>query len=230
MIASLGPIILNLALAWLAGSLVGLERTYNGRVAGFRTHGLVSLAAGVAVSIAYLPRLAPGSFPAGVALLDPSRIVQGVVTGVGFIGAGVIFKEGVTVQGLTTAASIWATAAIGLAFGLGLWAPAAAGTIVVLVILVVERQVEALIPSRALGLATLSFEAEKAPDEVELNRILGYPRTRLENFSYSLTQDGKVIEYRADLNAPRLGGFPEVMRRLSSLPGLIELDLERISK
>ncbi len=172
----------------------------------------------------------PGSFAPGAAMLDPSRVAQGVMTGVGFIGAGVIFKEGATVQGLTTAASIWATAAIGLVFGLGLWAPAAAGTAVVLIVLVIERRLEPLVPSRSLGLATLRFEADKAPDEVELNRILGYPKTCLENFSYSLTQQGKVIEYRADLNAPRLGGFPEVMRRLSSLPGLIELDLERISK
>lgn len=230
MAPDLGQIVLNLVLAWVAGSLIGLERTYNGRVAGFRTHGLVSLAAAVAMCLAYLPLLVPGSFPPGTVLLDPSRVSQGVMTGVGFIGAGVIFKEGVTVQGLTTAASIWATAAIGQAFGMGLWAPAAAGAVLVLVILVVQRKIEGLVPSRVLGLATLRFQADKAPDEAELNRVLGYPKNFLENFSYSLDDGGRVIEYRADLNAPRAGGFSDVLHRLKAVPGLVALDLERISK
>ncbi|HEY7852245.1 MAG TPA: MgtC/SapB family protein [Caulobacteraceae bacterium] len=227
---TLGELIANLAFAWAAGSLIGLERTYNGRVAGFRTHGLVSLAAAVAMSIAYLPLLRPGSFPPGTVLLDPSRVSQGVMTGVGFIGAGVIFKEGVTVQGLTTAASIWTTAAIGQTFGMGLWAPAAAGTVLVLVILVVQRKIEGMVPSRALGLATLRFEADKAPGEAGLNKLLGYPTNSLENFSYSLAEGGRVVEYRADLNAPRQGGFADVLQRLKSTPGLIAIDLERISK
>ena len=227
---NLGELVINLALAWGAGSLIGLERTYNGRVAGFRTHALVSLAAAVAMTLAYLPMLRPGAFPPGPVLLDPSRIAQGVLTGVGFIGAGVIFKEGVTVQGLTTAACIWATAAIGQLFGMGLWAPGAAATAIVLVILVVQRQIEALVPSRALGLATLRFEADMAPDEAELNALLGDPKIFLENFSYALCEGGRTIEYRADLNAPRRAGFGRAARRLREAPGLIEFNLDRISK
>ena len=227
---TLGEVIGNLALAWAAGSLIGLERTYNGRVAGFRTHALVSLAAAVAMTLAYLPVLRAGSFPAGTVLLDPSRVAQGVMTGVGFIGAGVIFKEGVTVQGLTTAASVWTTAAIGQLFGMGLWAPAAAATIIVLIILIVQRRIEGLVPSRALGLATLRFEADKAPSEAQLNALLGDPKVSLQNFSYAVCEGGKVIEYRADLNAPRKEGFGDVAHRLRGAPGLIALNLDRISK
>ncbi len=226
----LGEVIGNLALAWGAGSLIGLERTYNGRVAGFRTHALVSLAAAVAMTLAYLPVLRAGGFPPGTVLLDPSRVSQGVMTGVGFIGAGVIFKEGVTVQGLTTAASVWTTAAIGQLFGVGLWVPAGFATIVVLVILVVQRRIEGRVPSRVLGLATLRFEADKAPSEAELNTLLGDPKISLENFSYAVSEGGKVIEYRADLNAPRKNGFGDVARRLRGAPGLIALNLDRISK
>jgi len=230
MTINLGEVTANLALAWGAGSLIGLERTYNGRVAGFRTHALVSLAAAVAMTLAYLPVLRAGSFPAGTVLLDPSRVSQGVMTGVGFIGAGVIFKEGVTVQGLTTAASIWTTAAIGEVFGMGLWAPGAFATAAVLVILIVQRHIEALVPSRALGLAMLRFDADKAPSESELNDLLGDPKVYLENFSYTVSDGGRVIEYRADLNAPRKAGFGGVARRLKAAPGLIELNLDRISK
>ena len=230
MTINLGEVTANLALAWGAGSLIGLERTYNGRVAGFRTHALVALAAAVAMTLAYLPVLRGGTFPAGTVLLDPSRVAQGVMTGVGFIGAGVIFKEGVTVQGLTTAASVWTTAAIGQLFGMGLWEPAVAATIIVLIILIVQRKIEELVPSRALGLATLRFEADKALSEAQLNELLGDPKVRLENFSYAVCDGGKVIEYRADLNAPRKAGFGDVARRLRGAPGLIELNLDRISK
>ncbi len=225
-----GHVIANLALAWAAGSVIGLERTYNGRVAGFRTHGLVALAAAVTMMITYLPVLLPGSFPAGAVLLDPSRVSQGIMTGVGFIGAGVIFKEGATVQGLTTAASIWATAALGQSFGLGLWGPGAFATVAVLIILVVQRRIEGMVPSRALALATLRFEADKAPGEAAINQLLGAPRILMENFSYSVSEGGRVLEYRADVNAPRKDGFSETARRLSGLPGLIGFDLERISK
>jgi putative Mg2+ transporter-C (MgtC) family protein len=223
-------VIANVALAWVAGSLIGLERTFNGRVAGFRTHALVCVAAATAMTIAYLPTLAPGSFPAGAAILDPSRVSQGVMTGVGFIGAGVIFKEGVTVQGLTTAASVWAAAAIGQTFGMGLWAPAAFATAAVLVILIVQRWIEGMVPSRALGLVTIRFEADKAPSEAALNALLDDPKTSLQNFGYAASDGGRIIEYRADLNAPRKLGFGFVAQRLRSAPGLIDFTLDRISK
>ena len=230
MAINLGEVLGNLALAWGAGSLIGLERTYNGRVAGFRTHALVALAAAVAMTLAYLPSLRPGAFPPDGLLLDPSRVSQGVMTGVGFIGAGVIFKEGVTVQGLTTAASIWTTAAIGQLFGMGLWPPGIFAAIAVLFILIVQRKIEAMVPSRVLGLATMRFEADKAPAEAELNALLGDPKVYLENFSYALCDGGRAIEYRADLNAPRKSGFGALARRLRAAPGMLEFNLDRISK
>src|ERR1700722_18622829 len=92
----------ELGAAWIAGGLIGAERSYHGRAAGFRTHALVALAAAATMLVTHEPQMA-----------------QGVMTGIGFLGAGVIFKEGVNVQGLTTAASVWAIAAGGLLFGVG---------------------------------------------------------------------------------------------------------------
>ena len=152
------------------------------------------------------------------------------MTGVGFLGAGVIFKEGVTVQGLTTAASIWTTAAIGMVFGMGLWPQAGLASALVLVILIAQRYLEGLVPSRALGLATVRFEADKAPSEAELNAMLGDPKIFLDNFSYSVAEGGRVIEYRADLTAPRKLGFAGVAQRLRRAPGLIAFNLDRISR
>ncbi|MGH2687527.1 MAG: MgtC/SapB family protein, partial [Actinomycetota bacterium] len=109
----------------LLGGLVGLERELKNRPAGFRTHILVSLGACLfTMAGAYGARVFYGA--EGAADLDPTRVAAQVVTGIGFLGAGAIIRTGANVQGLTTAAALWVTAAIGLAVGLGFWGGAAA--------------------------------------------------------------------------------------------------------
>src|SRR5256885_4695335 len=101
-------ILLRMFAAMAAGALIGLERSYRGRAAGLRTYTLVALGASLLVaSVQYAANWAP------VGTGDPTRVVQGIVTGIGFLGAGVIIREGFSVRGLTTAASIWAIAVIG---------------------------------------------------------------------------------------------------------------------
>jgi putative Mg2+ transporter-C (MgtC) family protein len=104
---------LRLVVAAVLGALVGLEREIHDHPAGMRTHLLVSLGSGgfTVLSIAAFP--APGA--------DPGRIAAQIVSGIGFLGAGAILKEGVTIRGLTTAASLWAVAAVGMAAGAGAW-------------------------------------------------------------------------------------------------------------
>ena len=116
-------ILLHLGLAVLAGGLIGLERTYHGRPAGFRTHTLVCTASSLLMLLTvYQWELLKG-VPLETVRVDPTRMAQGIMTGIGFLGAGVIMKEGLTVRGLTTAASIWITAAIGILFGIGFYFP-----------------------------------------------------------------------------------------------------------
>src|SRR6478735_11377903 len=104
-----------------AGTCIGYERSFHGRPAGLRTHVLVCLASSILMLVtvyeANWVRLA------GEARLDPTRMAQGIMTGIGFLGAGVIVKEGLNVRGLTTAASIWITAGIGVLAGVGLYLP-----------------------------------------------------------------------------------------------------------
>src|SRR5215510_11777595 len=113
--------LLRLLAALLAGACIGYERSFHGRPAGLRTHVLVCLASAVLMLVtvyeAYWVRTT------GEARLDPTRMAQGIMTGIGFLGAGVIVKEGLNVRGLTTAASIWITAAIGVLAGVGLFVP-----------------------------------------------------------------------------------------------------------
>lgn len=113
-------ILIKLLLAALAGGLVGLERETHGRPAGMRTNLLVSVGACTMMIISEAFCLKYGIDGGDTTLrLDPSRIAAQIVTGIGFLGAGVIIKEGATVRGLTTAASLWAVAGLGMAFGMG---------------------------------------------------------------------------------------------------------------
>jgi putative Mg2+ transporter-C (MgtC) family protein len=121
------------------GAVIGLEREIHDHPAGMRTHLLVSVgSAGFTVlSIAAFP--APGA--------DPARIAAQIVTGIGFLGAGAILKEGATIRGLTTAASLWATAAVGMAAGAGAWITALTITVIVVVSLWPLR----LVADRVIG-------------------------------------------------------------------------------
>ncbi len=221
--------LIGLGSAWLAGSAIGLERTWNGRVAGFRTHGIVALAAAVVVLIARAPEIAPALFPAHTPMFDPTRLAQGVMTGVGFLGAGVIFKEGVSVQGLTTAASIWATAGIGLVLGLGLYQIGIPTTLAVLISLTAFRWVEGRLPSRVYALAVFRFEAADAPDIAGVRRILA-PHARLDEISIQRVEDRNWIEYRGNVEVRDPGGLDRLAQSLRTAQGLREFDLSRISK
>jgi putative Mg2+ transporter-C (MgtC) family protein len=115
--------------ALIGGGLVGLERGLRSEPAGFRTHALVCVAAAVLVMSLSRAGAAHGDPAAG------SRVAQGVVTGVGFLGAGVIMREGLSIHNLTTAASIWAVAALGVVFGYGLYTQGALGVAFLMLVL-----------------------------------------------------------------------------------------------
>jgi len=126
----------RLLLATLFGGFIGLNREAEGKPAGLRTHALVALGA---ATLTIVGLLLQGSDSGA-----PSRVLQGIVAGVGFIGAGVILHrhDGSGIEGLTTAAAIWVVAAIGVAAGAGLWRTAGSAVVVALVLLVVGETVD----------------------------------------------------------------------------------------
>lgn len=129
----------RLLVASLFGGFIGLERDIHGRDAGLRTHLLVSLGSGVFMVLSEM--VATVSAGAGYTA-DPSRIAAQIVTGIGFLGAGVIIKAGVNVRGLTTAASLWTSAAIGMAAGGGYYAISGATTLIALGGLILLKRFE----------------------------------------------------------------------------------------
>lgn len=139
-------ITVKLLLAALAGGLVGLEREKHGRPAGLRTNLLVAVGSCVMVIISEAFYIKYSGFTAETTLrIDPSRVAAQIVTGIGFIGAGVILKEGASVRGLTTAASLWAVAGLGMAFGMGFYSLGAIATVLVLIGLALLKKLEPII-------------------------------------------------------------------------------------
>jgi len=123
-------IVLRLVLAAIAGGIIGFERKYVHKPAGIRTHMLVSIGA------ALFTLVSTTSFFSGA---DPSRIAAGIVTGIGFLGAGTIFRDENKVQGLTTAASLWAVAAVGLTIAAGLYLVSMVSVMLIILILQLNK-------------------------------------------------------------------------------------------
>jgi len=134
-------IMIRSVLAVILSGLIGFERQMHKRHAGLRTHILVSLGS----CLIMLTSLYVFDIYKDVASLDPSRIAAGVITGIGFLGAGTIIRDTEGVRGLTTAASLWVVAAIGLAVGCGFWKAACFVTALTLIVLFILRYVEDMI-------------------------------------------------------------------------------------
>jgi putative Mg2+ transporter-C (MgtC) family protein len=152
------------------------------------------------------------------------------MTGIGFLGAGVIFKEGVNVQGLTTAASVWATAAIGLLFGLGEYARGAMATAAVLLTLLALRWVEAIFPARVYACSSFRFRAAEAPDQASLIDLLRRHDVPLRELSFGRSHDGAILEFSGNVMAANDRALDALAASLRELDSLAEFELSRISK
>jgi len=165
-----GVILLNLLGALALGLLVGYERSYHGRAAGMRTYGLVCMASCALTVVAGYPSF---WFGGGVvhALVDPTRVIQGIVSGIGFLGAGVIMREGFNISGLTTAASLWASSVIGVLVGLGFYLSAMGLALFCAMAMMYLTRVENWLPSRHAVAITMRFRTGFMPDEKALRAM-----------------------------------------------------------
>src|SRR5712691_6873429 len=164
-------IIVRVAGALVIGAMIGFERTFHGRPAGFRTHALVCVASALLMIVTVYQHQWMTLLTPDAVRTDPTRMAQGIMTGIGFLGAGVIFKEGLTVRGLTTAASIWITAAIGILVGIGFWFAAIVGAIATLTVLALFRFVEARLPSEYYAHHMLRFSRERVMGEDAMRKL-----------------------------------------------------------
>jgi putative Mg2+ transporter-C (MgtC) family protein len=223
---SVDPVYFDIALRLLAGlfvgGLIGLERSFHGRPAGFRTHALVCLSTSLLMLITvYETRWFPG-ISQGRISLDPTRMAQGIMTGIGFLGAGTIMKEGLSVRGLTTAASLWITAAIGILIGIGFFFPALFATALTLGTLSLFRWIEARIPVQFYAHFVVRFRREGALSEAEMRQMLREYGFTIGNLSYRLDLESKFLEYRMIIRTSRGDNAKKLADALSKIDAVKE--------
>jgi len=214
----------RLALAALLGSLVGLERERLLWAAGVRTHMLVSVGSCLLmITSAYGFQ---DAIQQAHVVLDPSRIAAQVVTGVGFLGAGSILMRGNVVRGLTTAASVWSVAAIGLATGGGLWFAAILTTVIILVILVGVKPLEEAYRARIQSVV-LTIEAERGAIDLDsIQKLLGVRGGQIKRIS---ALPGSHGHDRVTLHLVRVSesDIRTSIARLKEEPGVHNVDADR---
>jgi putative Mg2+ transporter-C (MgtC) family protein len=192
---------IRLLLATLAGAVVGLEREYHGRPAGMRTHILVSLGSALISLISIEMGHMAEPFATSVRIqVDPGRIVQGVVTGIGFLGAGAIIKIGMTARGLTTAASLWCIAIVGMGFGFGIYKIPILGTLLMLFTLIILGRLEKRVEKTYYKTVTVKMSG--SPERVEqLREIFRVHKWTVLDFSVEYETDQSIsVEIQTRLN------------------------------
>ncbi|MCZ0962664.1 MgtC/SapB family protein [Paracoccus benzoatiresistens] len=157
----------------IAGALIGADREFLGKPAGLRTHALVCFASALMTLLGL--RMAEWTvvFPEGTQIVsDMARMPHAILTGIGFLGAGVIFRSGISVHGLTTAASLWLTASLGIVFGAGLLELATISTAIALVVLVFQRTLRRISPPQPVVRIKVAVNAESSYDAARLASLL----------------------------------------------------------
>ncbi len=205
--------------ATLLSAIVGIERQWRGHSAGLRTHMLVGIGAALATVAGRYGFGAAGNPSA------PDRIAAQVISGVGFLGAGNILKEGASVRGLTTAATLWTVAALGVACGAGLWATASLTTLVMVVALVPVRIVErALRPQpRLIGLS-LTDPGGTLP-LATLDRLAGELHCEVHAVRRERQPGGSGVRVELELEARGRVSLPTVLAAFTALPGVADASI-----
>jgi len=216
-------VVLNLLGALALGMVVGFERSYRGRAAGMRTYGLVCMvSAALTVMVGYSQFWYGGQTMAGFP--DPTRVVQGIVTGLGFLGAGVIMKDGLNISGLSTAASLWAACAIGILVGVGFYAAAILMAAASALSMAWVSHLAAWLPSHPSILIVLKFERDHTPLEHTIRRATLERGYDIAPGSISITCHDGQLEWRftaVALSKDKGASIAQLAEELSKTAGVI---------
>jgi putative Mg2+ transporter-C (MgtC) family protein len=206
--------------ALFAGGAIGIERSFHGRAAGLRTYALVCFASALLVAAAQYEFNAP-THGAG----EVTRVIQGIVTGIGFLGAGVIVKEGFTVRGLTTSASIWVASAIGVVIGSGSYLTGAESAVVTLIALAILRRLEDRLPAQSFVHVDVTFERAAAMDEERFRQLVAGHGFGMREISYRLSENPPRLEYRAIIWSNRPDGVSALETSLLARPEVVQFSI-----
>jgi putative Mg2+ transporter-C (MgtC) family protein len=213
----------RLFFSFVLGGLIGLEREWHRQSAGLRTHIVICLGSTLLTLMSfYIPQTFT-HFQAG----DPSRIAAQVVSGIGFLGGGAIFRMGVNVRGLTTAASIWVVAGIGMVVGAGMYLAALAGTGLVLFALFVMVPFEKkLFPVRSLRNLEIAMNGEKVKTD-HLFPILEEHGIEVKVMDVSQSFEEKQVRIKLTVQLPEEVDWTELYRKLGAVEGIAKITLDQ---
>jgi putative Mg2+ transporter-C (MgtC) family protein len=220
-----GIILLHLLGALAVGVLIGYERSYHGRAAGIRTYALVCVASCVLTVITAYPAMWFGGTVITPVAADPTRVIQGIITGIGFLGAGVIMKEGFSIRGLSTAASIWMTASIGIVIGMGFYGAAIMAAAITVVLMSGVRSIEGNLPHQTLMHLSATFAHDRVPDLAVLKAVIGEFGYGADHWSFELAADGRRFNFQLMLNSKHPGQPDALANRLAGLEGIVDFRL-----
>lgn len=225
-LGSLEGAVLPILGAVIAGGVIGFEREWRGRAAGLRTHILVSLASALLMLAAMSQAdWAFRALPDENIVTDPTRMAHGVLTGIGFLCAGVIFRTGFSIHGLTTAASLWITSAIGILFGAGLYALGTAATVVTALILIGLRLINGRLPARTVVDAEVCWERRAASPEPAIEAALKAIDADARHDRFELI-DGQTVRRTWRLKAAEESQLKRLAEQLCAIPGVVAYSLD----
>jgi len=215
---------LPLLAAIATGAIIGLERELATKSAGIRTHTLVCFSCALLMLIGVRQdEWLFDPIPGANVVSDPARMAHGILTGIGFLGAGVIFRQGTAVQGLTTAASIWTTASLGVLYGAGLWELAIAAAICTLVVLVIFRVFQFALPSRTQASIHVTLQGHN--DQTDKVRAVLTDLCRdTEPFAVHKQADG-TLALATMAWLPRRDSVSALSTRLDEIEGLTSYEI-----
>ncbi len=207
-------IIIRLLLGAVVGGIIGFERSAHGRAAGFRTHLLVCVAGVLIMTVSeyyhYLSRWDPS-----YVRVDPARLAAGAITGVGFLGAGVIVKSGLNVQGLTTAACLWIVSAIGLSIGSGLYVPAIVSFVITYLALWLLRMVEDRMPRLVYRFIRVITGDEV--DEEAITSVFGKYKATVNNIDYERDVEKRESSFEITIALSDRTSMKRIVDEIASL-------------
>ncbi|MGL5839183.1 MAG: MgtC/SapB family protein [Sphingorhabdus sp.] len=199
--------------ATLAGTVIGAEREYRASTAGLRTHILVSLSCCLLMLSAVHQIRWLTDTPEDMIQIDPVRMAHGILTGIGFLCGGVIFRDGFSVRGLTTAASLWSTSALGVLFGIGFYALAIVGTLATLFVLGAARLTDRIFPQRRFARLTVEYDRHSAPSRSAFADMLKDHDLAIANLSQKMRRT--KIRYDVTISGSHEAHMEQLVARLA---------------
>lgn len=209
-------VIARMILACILGGVIGYERESTNRPAGFRTHILVCVGAAlVMITSEYIFEQYKG-----VANIDPARLGAQVISGIGFLGAGTIIREGVTVSGLTTAASLWAVSCVGIAAGIGFYSGAVIATAIIYITLILLKRTEKHITKKR-KLSVFYIKTEDLPGQIGIiGCIFGKHNVTIRNIEFINDEAEKEVLIKFLVRVPASVSRENIMDELQEIDGV----------